>query len=100
MEEIKRQLQRAAVVNLDETGCHVGGKVKWVLAAATDRLTLLGVDDHRGVRDQEPWGVGGDDRHRRQRRLAGVLKPLFGALGRAGATRNLVPFRYCHRRAL
>ena len=30
VEEIKSQLQRAAVVNMDETGCHVGGKLKWV----------------------------------------------------------------------
>ena len=51
VEEIKRQLQGAAVVNVDETGGHVGGKLKWVHGAATDGLTLLGVDDHRGVGD-------------------------------------------------
>jgi hypothetical protein len=27
MEEIKRQLRRAAVANVDETGCNVGGKL-------------------------------------------------------------------------
>jgi transposase len=57
VEEIKRQLQRAAVVNVDETGCHVGGKLKWVHGAATDRLTLLGVDDHRGVEGIKGLGV-------------------------------------------
>ncbi len=57
VEEIKRQLQRAAVVNVDETGCHVGGKLKWVHGAATERLSLLGVDDHRGVDGIKGLGV-------------------------------------------
>jgi transposase len=57
VEEIKRQLRGAAVVNMDETGCHVGGKLKWVHGAATDRLTLLGVDDHQGVDGIKSLGV-------------------------------------------
>ncbi len=57
VEEIKRQLQRAAVVNVDETGCHVRGKLKWVHGAATERLSLLGVDDHRGVDGVKSLGV-------------------------------------------
>src|SRR5690349_12266276 len=39
------------------TGCHVGGKLKWVHGAATDQLTLLGVDDHRGVEGIKSLGV-------------------------------------------
>jgi transposase len=57
LEEIKRQLQRAAVVNVDETGGHVGGKLKWVHGAATDQLTLLGVNDRRGVEGIKALGV-------------------------------------------
>ena len=57
VEEIKRQLQRAAVVNVDETGGHVGGKLKWVHGAATERLTLLGIDDRRGVVGIKALGV-------------------------------------------
>jgi transposase len=57
VEEIKRQLQRAAVVNVDETGGHVGGKLKWVHGAATERLTLLGIDDRRGVAGIKALGV-------------------------------------------
>ena len=57
LEEIKGQLQRAAVVNVDETGCHVAGKLKWVHGAATEELTLLGVDDHRGVDGIKGLGV-------------------------------------------
>jgi transposase len=57
VEEIKRQLQRAAAVNLDETGCHVGGKLKWVHGAATEGLTLLGVHDRRGVEGIKGLGV-------------------------------------------
>ncbi len=45
VEEIKGGLRRAAVVNVDETGCHVGGKLTWVHGAATDRLNR----DHRYV---------------------------------------------------
>jgi transposase len=57
VEEIKRQLEKAAVVNMDETGCHVGGRLKWVHGAATERLALLGVDDHRGVDGIKSLGV-------------------------------------------
>ena len=57
VEEIKRQLHRAPVVNLDETGGHVGGALKWVHGAATDRLTLLAIDDHRGVKGIKELGV-------------------------------------------
>ena len=57
VEAIKRELLTASVVNVDETGCHVGGKLKWVHGAATDRLTLLGVDDHRGVDGLKALGV-------------------------------------------
>lgn len=57
LEEIKRQLQRAPVVNLDETGAHVKGELKWVHGAATDRLTLLGIDDCRGAKGIKELGV-------------------------------------------
>jgi hypothetical protein len=57
VEEIKRQLQRAAVVNVDETGGHVKGKLRWVHGAATDWLTLLGIDGHRGVDGIKALGV-------------------------------------------
>jgi transposase len=49
VEEIKRQLQAAEVLHLDETGAHVNGKLKWVHGTATERLALLGIDDHRGT---------------------------------------------------
>jgi transposase len=57
VEEIKRQLQRAPVVNVDETGGHVNGVLKWVHGAATERLTLLGIDDRRGVVGIQALGV-------------------------------------------
>ena len=59
VEAIKQELLRAAVVNVDETGCHVGGKLKWVHGAATERLTLLGVADRRGVEGVKVLGVLG-----------------------------------------
>ncbi len=57
VEAIKHELLTAAVVNVDETGCHVGGKLKWVHGAATERLTLLGVADRRGVEGVKALGV-------------------------------------------
>jgi transposase len=57
VEEIKRQLQVAPVVSVDETGGHVKGKLKWVHGAATERLTLLGIDDRRGVVGIKALGV-------------------------------------------
>jgi transposase len=57
VEEIKRQLQAAAVLHLDETGAHVNGKLKWVHGSATDRLALLGIDDNRGAEGIRALGV-------------------------------------------
>ncbi len=57
VEAIRRELRTAPVVNVDETGCHVGGELKWVHGAATERLTLLGLDDHRGVDGIRALGV-------------------------------------------
>ena len=57
VEEIKRQLQGAPVVSVDETGGHVKGELKWVHGAATERLTLLGIDDRRGVVGIKALGV-------------------------------------------
>ena len=57
VEEIRRQLQGAPVVSVDETGAHVKGKLKWVHGAATERLTLLGIDDRRGVVGIKALGV-------------------------------------------
>jgi transposase len=57
VEEIRRQLQAAEVVHLDETGAHVGGELKWVHGAATDGLTLLGIDDRRGAEGIKAMGV-------------------------------------------
>ena len=47
-------------MNVDETGGHVGGKLKWVHGAATERLTLLGIDDRRGVDGIKALGVLGE----------------------------------------
>ena len=57
VEEIRRQLQAADVVCLDETGAHVNGELKWVHGAATDRLTLLGIHDRRGAEGIKALGV-------------------------------------------
>jgi transposase len=57
VETIRHQLREAGVLHLDETGAHVSGKLKWVHGAATDRLTLLGIADHRGGQGIASLGV-------------------------------------------
>jgi transposase len=60
VEEIRRQLEVADVVCLDETGAHVGGKLKWVHGAATPELTLLGIADRRGREGITSLGVAAE----------------------------------------
>jgi transposase len=54
---MRRQLREAEVVHLDETGTHVGGRLKWVHGAARERLSLLGIADHRGGKGIISLGV-------------------------------------------
>ena len=57
VEEVQRLLRAEPVVHFDETGAHVGGRLAWVHGAATDLLTLLGIDDHRGGKGIAALGV-------------------------------------------
>jgi transposase len=55
--EILGQLRTAPVVHLDETGCHVNGKLWWAHGASTERLTLLGIARRRGGEGIAALGV-------------------------------------------
>jgi hypothetical protein len=45
--EIKRRIERSAVVGADETGCHVNGKKHWMYVWQNDGLTYLMPSEHR-----------------------------------------------------
>jgi transposase len=56
-EWVRAQLVAAPVVNFDETGLRVQGKLRWVHSASTGKYSLITVHDRRGTKGMDAAGV-------------------------------------------
>jgi transposase len=54
---VRARLVAAGVVNFDETGLRVEGKLRWVHSASTGKYSLITVHDRRGVKGMDAGGV-------------------------------------------
>jgi transposase len=54
---VRDRLVAAEVVNFDETGLRVAGKLRWVHSASTGKYSLITVHDRRGVKGIDAAGV-------------------------------------------
>ncbi len=57
LEWVRTSLAAAEVVNFDETGLRVEGKLRWVHSASTGKYSLIFVHDRRGTKSMDAAGV-------------------------------------------
>jgi len=53
LERTRANLAAAPVVNFDETGLRVEGKLRWVHSASTGKYSLIFVHDRRGTKGMD-----------------------------------------------
>lgn len=57
LDEVHRQIISAPVAHFDETGARVDGRLRWLFAASTERLTFYSLHDKRGKDGLDHAGV-------------------------------------------
>jgi transposase len=57
LEWVRTSLAAAPVVNFDETGLRVAGRLRWVHSASTGKYSLIFVHDRRGTKGMDAAGV-------------------------------------------
>jgi transposase len=57
LEWVRTNLAAAEVVNFDETGLRVEGRLRWVHSASTGKYSLIFVHDRRGTKGMDAAGV-------------------------------------------
>lgn len=57
LDEVHRQLIASPVAHFDETGARVEGRLRWLFAASTERLTFFALHDKRGKDGIDHAGV-------------------------------------------
>ncbi len=57
LSDIHRQIRESEVVHFDETGARVDGRIRWLHAASTWRLTCFALHDSRGLKGIDHAGV-------------------------------------------
>lgn len=57
LDEVHRQILSAPVAHFDETGARVDGRLRWLFAASTERLTFYALHDKRGKDGIDHTGV-------------------------------------------
>jgi transposase len=57
LSEVHRQLIGAPVAHFDETGARVAGRLRWLFASGTERLTIYALHDKRGKDGIDHAGV-------------------------------------------
>ena len=57
LEWTRTNLAAAEVVNFDETGLRVAGRLRWVHSASTGKYSLITVHDRRGTEGMDAAGV-------------------------------------------
>jgi len=60
LDEVHRRIIDAPVAHFDETGARVAGRLRWLFAASTDRLTFYSLHDKRGKDGLDHAGVLAD----------------------------------------
>lgn len=59
-EKVKEALNSGSKINADETGLKVNKKTEWLHVASTEKLTLYGTHEKRGIQGMEALGVYDD----------------------------------------